>query len=332
MSKRSSAITLALAIALVTPAVAKPVDFLFVAGDSLSDPGNVYAATSTAADVLPGIIEPVPPSPPYFEGRFSNGPIWSERLGERFGLGGSDVRNLALGGAKTTGHSALEDAPPLVRPVLEDVGLGGVRQQVDTYLAAGGPVPPDGLYVVWGGANDYLFDEPTTTPAGVPRPVVDLDRTVRDLAEAGAARFLVPNLPDLGRLPNTRDDPEAAELSAATATHNAALAAALAATAERLDVAIEILDVEAYFEQALAGAFGFANVTSPCIGAPSSCGGALFFDGVHPTAAAHAELAEQAYTQLTPVPLPGAVFLFGAALAALGGWSRLRGRDGAHVS
>ena len=46
-----------------------------VFGDSLSDTGNLFAAT--------GGTNPIPP---YFNGRFSNGPVWVETLAASLGL------------------------------------------------------------------------------------------------------------------------------------------------------------------------------------------------------------------------------------------------------
>ena len=48
---------------------------MFVFGDSLSDNGNVYDATS-------GII----PATPYADGRFSNGRIYAEYMANRLNL------------------------------------------------------------------------------------------------------------------------------------------------------------------------------------------------------------------------------------------------------
>ena len=69
-------------------------------GDSLSDTGNVFHATSA----VPGTAA-IPISPPYFRGRFANGPMWIEELANALGLqiapsldGGT---NFAFGGALT---------------------------------------------------------------------------------------------------------------------------------------------------------------------------------------------------------------------------------------
>src|SRR6188472_1030511 len=50
------------------------VDKFWVFGDSLSDVGNTYAAAGA------------PLSPPYSNGRYSNGPVWHEQLADRMGV------------------------------------------------------------------------------------------------------------------------------------------------------------------------------------------------------------------------------------------------------
>src|SRR5215469_5066295 len=50
-------------------------DNIIVFGDSLPDTGNAFEAT--------GHREPA--SPPYFDGRFSNGPVWVEDFAASFG-------------------------------------------------------------------------------------------------------------------------------------------------------------------------------------------------------------------------------------------------------
>src|SRR4029079_13741701 len=93
------------ALAIVSPAVADraaagPFINIVVFGDSLSDIGNVSQAT-------PFITQPKTPGPYYWNGRFSNGPVYAETLATGLGLpalansaaGGTDY---AYGGALTT--------------------------------------------------------------------------------------------------------------------------------------------------------------------------------------------------------------------------------------
>ena len=77
---------------------AAPFSSLYVFGDSLSEMGNVFAATHHL----------IPSDPPYFRGRFSKGPVWVEHLAEQLGLplianGGDPTviqgNNFAAGGA-----------------------------------------------------------------------------------------------------------------------------------------------------------------------------------------------------------------------------------------
>jgi phospholipase/lecithinase/hemolysin len=57
-------------MAMSTLASASPYSNLFVYGDSLSDLGNIYTVSGHT----------IPLSPPYYNGRFSNGPLVVEYL------------------------------------------------------------------------------------------------------------------------------------------------------------------------------------------------------------------------------------------------------------
>src|SRR5215470_1187686 len=97
----SLAITLIVAGTVADRTLAGPFINLAVFGDSLSDIGNVSQAT-------PFLTQPKTPGPYYWNGRFSNGPIYAETLAAGLGLpalvnsasGGTDY---AYGGALTTG-------------------------------------------------------------------------------------------------------------------------------------------------------------------------------------------------------------------------------------
>ena len=268
-------------------------------GDSLTDNGNLYALTRS--------VFPVPASPPYFAGRFSNGPVWVEQLMPRLGLPAGALDDRAFGGAET--------------------GLGpgpapGVLAQVGQAVAFGPRPGPSTLVVVWGGANDYRNrGRSTTDPAGlVDGAVNNLRQSLELLIAAGARQILVPNVPNLGDTPEGREQEAsmpgtAARLNGIIAGHNAALAQAV----ERLrqaspGVRITVLDVNALFRQVVAApaTYGFTNSTVPCLlgvapdigpasgacATPEATAGTAFFDKLHPSAAAHALIAQYAAATL----------------------------------
>jgi phospholipase/lecithinase/hemolysin len=110
---------------------------IFVFGDSLSDTGNIFALTKGQ----------VPPSPPYFQGRASNGPVAVELLAKQdpnFTL--NPLNNFALLGAGTGKGNSLEDD-------LGGIDLPGLRDQIDTFSAVTklttGKADKNALYVVW---------------------------------------------------------------------------------------------------------------------------------------------------------------------------------------
>jgi len=84
--------TLPLTLIAVVPQAAQAanlslqdIDQIYVFGDSLSDTGNAFSRTGS-------------PPPPYFNGRFSNGPVWVEYLADRLGLPRNPSTNFAFGG------------------------------------------------------------------------------------------------------------------------------------------------------------------------------------------------------------------------------------------
>src|SRR5690349_20324352 len=115
-----------------------PYSDLYVFGDSLSDSGNAFVATSN----LPGFSQI--PGPAYFEGRFSNGFNYADQLSLRlFGqptapwLDGG--HNFAVGGATTGTENRAAPIP------------SGMRVQTDTFVRSLGThsADPNALYLVY---------------------------------------------------------------------------------------------------------------------------------------------------------------------------------------
>lgn len=241
-----SALPLALITGLPTAAFSASLseqnfDQVYVFGDSLSDVGNVFNATG-------GVY---PPSPSYFEGRLSNGPIWVEYLTPKLE---ANSTNFAYAGSSTGIGNALFPALP----------LPGLLTQVSSFTQANPQADPNALYTVWAGANDYLFGG-VTDPTG---SVGNLSTAVTSLYATGARNIMVANLPDLGKLPARRVDSQvSSSLDALTEAHNLNLAATLDSLSQIPDINIISLDVNSLFDEVIAAPteFNLTNVTDSCL-------------------------------------------------------------------
>ena len=286
-----------------------------VFGDSLSDPGNAFILIR---DVEVPPFESLIPSAPYARGalHFSNGPTWIEQLslidralpsaGPAL-LAPKVFHNYAVGGARARTAGAFD------MPVQVGLFIGEVH----------GLAPADALYVTFFGGNDLrdalqaLQVDPTgATSAGIIQAAIASYQTnLLTLYAAGARRFLIPNVPDIGLTPAVRlAGPQAQGAARAlTQAFNAGLEQLLHGLELSLGVDIARLDTFALVDQVVANpaAFGLADVTGACIRlntiANAFCpnpGKFLFWDGIHPTVAGHHLLAVRADAALDAVALP----------------------------
>jgi phospholipase/lecithinase/hemolysin len=271
----------------ICSAAAGPFSNMVVFGDSLSDVGNLQAEYFINT-----------PGPYYWNGRFSNGPVYAETVMTGLGLpalnhssaGGTDY---AYGGAKTTGTS-----------FPQSLFVSDVDDQVSSYLSSFTPNAST-LYVVLAGANDLLQGQTNMSV-----PVNSLQSSINSLISKGARKFLVINLPPLGDTP--RFNKSAADMSTyntRSQQYNSALAAMVASThTSNPTTTFYQYDLTALFNQALANPalFGLVNVTNSS--APGLEPGDtsydesqevpnpnqyLFWDDVHPTANVHAILGRR---------------------------------------
>ncbi|MGX1744868.1 MULTISPECIES: autotransporter domain-containing protein [unclassified Brevundimonas] len=280
-----AALTLA-AASVAGAASAQTYDRLVVFGDSLSDNGNLYLATGGST----------PPSPPFGAGRFSNGPVFTERLGfdaANFMGPVTGSINYAFGGARTDSQAS----PP------------GMRAQLGQYLQRGGTFGSNDLVSVLGGANNIFQGLPvagaSANPTAAIAPVAqsaaaDINFIVNGIAQAGAGTVLVTNLPKLSITPQFRGTPAAPLADYAVTTFNGALLTGLTATAAaQQGTNIILMDLFKVGDVVAANpsAFGVSNVTQACFDGASLCSNPddyFYFDGVHPTAKGHAVIAQLA--------------------------------------
>ena len=291
------------------PASAQLFREVVVFGDSISDIGNILTATK------PGSSPPIPVSPPYRAGRFSNGQVWVEHLAAMWRL----TLTPSLNGGLNFAYGGAEIGTDTSDFLEQDIGvtIPSLGTQVKNFLLSQNfdDIDPVTLYVVWGGAND-IRDALAT--AGDPfrevqAAISDLDKIIRDLVDADAVYFLVPNLPDLGLIPEQRALGTAAmaRATAVSVAFNQALTQVLDAIEAEHHVVIARLDTFTRLVEVSTDPadFGLTNVTDACLTGDPLVGGTpcadpelhLFWDQIHPSAAAHVLLAEFAAAVLPPV-------------------------------
>ncbi len=263
-------------------------DAIYVFGDSYNDVGNLYAASGKTY-----------PPPPYYQGRFSNGPLWVEHVAGTYGLpmapslaGGTDY---AFGGAQV-----------LAAVPFGTGSIPSVPQQVELYLSQHkGKADPNALYIVEGGGNDILDatgGSPTTLGVEVG---FSLLQTICLLERSGARFLFVPRLFDIGLTPEAQILGTSAFDSAATAALNKTLDEGLRFQSFSRETRLYRIDTFALLQAVVKDGthYGFTDVTDPCLNtfvSPATlCSNPYvnyFWDGVHPTIFGHsffAVLAEQ---------------------------------------
>ena len=264
-------------------------DAIYVFGDSYCDVGNIFIATGGTT----------PPSPPYFNGRFSNGPLWVDHIASARNLpmapslaGGTDY---CVGGAHVTGPVPTPQGP-----------IPSVPQQVALYLSQhGGKADPKALYIIGGGGNDIIDANGIGSPQQLGFQIaLGISASELLLRQAGARNFLIPDLFDIGIIPAAQ--PHAAFAHQATLAANKSLNDFLFVEQLLQGMRIRRLNVYSLFQSIVADAthFGFTNITTPCFdGVHLPCADpdhTLFWDDIHPTVFGHsffAVLTEGALSQ-----------------------------------
>ncbi len=288
----------------------KPQPTLVIFGGSLSDPGNAFALKKTnnvppSYDVDPTLV----PNSAYAIGghHLSNGPTWAEDLAKLLGAaananpawrkGNSPAANYAVATARGYDAGQPIDFPDQVARFLSDLG--------------GQAAPSEASYIIDFGGNDIRDALMSGNLGLLAQSLNSISAGIATLYQAGARNFLVVNVANIGLLPSVRAlEPAVPGISGldgladqVTQLFNANLAGALATLQQSLP-GIQILEFNLYaFINAVytnPSNFGLTEVNVPCITPnvpPFKCKNPdefAFWDGIHPTKALHALIAQQA--------------------------------------
>lgn len=321
----ASMLLLALSIAQ-----AQTVDRVVSFGGSLSDTGNAFYWLSEHPEC--GASQNVPPydtldeflvpDGPYARGghHFTNGATWIEGLTRRlhlagnsrpfFGDSGDDASNYAVGGARAVANYPCRFNFP---------------DQVDAYLGSPGLISPHTWITIEIGANDVrdalvaalscLSTNPPCDPEQVIKSYItnalgSIGTEIGVLYSTGAMHFMIMNVPNIGLTPAVRNldnyyNAQGTIIEQAkqvTESFNDGLAFLISQPPlNALD--IKILDVYTKLNEVVAEPqkYGFVDTTHACVTPdqpPFICKKPdtyVFWDGIHPTKALHAIVAQQAY-------------------------------------
>jgi len=254
---------------------------LYVFGDSLSDTGNANIETS-------GLV----PDKNYYSGRFSNGPLYVDKLAKEFStpllpsrLYGS---NFAYAGDRSLGVSAQ------VFNFTENV-----RWHTESTWT----------YIIWSGANDLLAisQQPENANDIISEAISHIRFSITRLSAIGAEQIVVLNQMNMARLPRTilNEDNTPGTLTAAelwSNQFNAALDAMLDDLVTEKSITTVRFDVFSLVEDIILdpSKYELQNIHESCYlkdefaieltGNESICANPdqyLFWDSIHPTTNAH---------------------------------------------
>ncbi|KXS22576.1 hypothetical protein M427DRAFT_130226 [Gonapodya prolifera JEL478] len=299
------------------------IDSIAAFGDSVTDSGNYYAASSKKFPVAP-----------YFTGRFSNGPVYIEYMAN---MTGAHLVNFAYAGATTGPDStaAVQNLPGAASIVVTELGLAG---QVERYISSPNTIQnPGTIHLINIGLFDYLnyLSNVASGSGGAPdtdrittNVVANITAAVTRLTTQGANTIVVLGLPDLSTLPfvNVVQKSSAAvgtlftsSLSDIATKHNAKIQTSLSNYAKTVTPSSSTSGYRLKFvnmnsDPTVAAARSKFSTTAACLtssktdavdltGPYTACtdpDSRWYWDFLHPTTQAHSALADAILTQLNP--------------------------------
>ncbi|MCE3046362.1 SGNH/GDSL hydrolase family protein [Legionella sp. 16cNR16C] len=221
-------------------------DTMVIFGDSLSDNGNLYRY----------FLHFLPVSPPYHEGHFSNGPLWAEYVYQNYFPSDYTIgfQNYAVGGAGAV-LSYKENLPFTLTVELDDYFYWNTYGHKET-----------SLYSIWIGANNYI-NGPTNVEPLTDGVVDAIGNVTERLIGRGGNKFLIINLPDLAKLPQSKKMSDPSLLTRLTLAHNQKLQQRVEALRNQYpDVLFLYFDAYTFFNESSAhpADYNITNIEDPC--------------------------------------------------------------------
>ena len=244
-------------MALTVQAVERPAfSRIVMFGDSLSDTGKMYQK-------MKGYL---PSSPPYFKGRFSNGPVWLEVLQQEH-FPGLKLANEAEGGATAVAYNHLGPLNGWLGFWSWDPKyqvINNLEYEIKQFLKKD-KFRPDDLVVIWVGANDYLAYG-WNKEKDADRVVTTIQAAANNLVLNGAKQVLLFNIPDLGQTPSAHSMKVVDKVRHVAKYHNQRLQAL---TNELAPLGIvKLFEVDKQFDEMVRDPqqFGLSDIEHACYG------------------------------------------------------------------
>jgi len=308
--------TALLLVATVSSAKEKQFDRIVVFGTSLSDSGNAFVLLSnpqaygfddcdlgTPANTPPydKLDDFLIPDGTYAKGghHVSNGATWIEQFARGRGLSGNT--NPALG---NEGIKASNYAVGGARAVEGYPCRFNLSNQLAAYQQDSLTITEKTLFVIEIGGNDIRDALATQNPNIISVALESIGEAIVALHYQGARKFLLVNVPPLGETPAVKmiGDAAAGAANFLTLVFNDGLEQGRASLSELPGIDIRTFNLYALLSEIIATPenFGITNTEDACVTpyvAPFTCKNPdsyLFWDGIHPTKAVHAIMAQKA--------------------------------------
>ncbi|CAI2186074.1 8344_t:CDS:2 [Funneliformis geosporum] len=266
---------------------------LIVFGDSYTDNGNGTFVITNGT---------VPPSPPYFEGRFCNGPVWVEYLAGELGI---PLIDKAFGGATSDSNLVRSASGPDAT-----FDVPGVIQQIDAYIQelrekGVEKFDENALFSVVLAGNDYSYSLDQGQVVAPEKVVERIMLNLQTLFEFGAANIIVNTMPNFSNSPLYAQSNVSEAITNIVETHNQLLKSSLDEFVKSTKANIFIYKADELFteftttnfhdEINVSKSFNEQCITYVAQNRPQPCDQPdqyIFWDRVHVTTKIHKVIAE----------------------------------------